>query len=144
MSDVNTRSTTATTLTTQPSVGRVAPATPTPTLVYDGECEFCVACVRFLARRTNRPLVSAAYQSADLGALGLTLEQCTDAVQWVMRDRTLSAHLAVAAALRYARMPWPLAGIVITLPGIRRIAAATYRKVAARRRCAAPTPPVGS
>ncbi len=143
MSDVNTRSTAAPTLTTQPSVEPVATATPTPTLVYDGECEFCTACVRFLARRTILPLASVAYQSADLAALGLTREECADAVQWVADGRTVSAHLAVAAALRHARMPWPLAGIVISLPGIRRVAAATYRKIAARRRCAAPTPPAG-
>ena len=143
MSDVNTRSTTAPTLTTQSFAEPVASATDTPTLVYDGECEFCTACVRFLARRTNRPLASVAYQSADLAALGLTREQCADAVQWVVDGRTVSAHVAVAAALRHARVPWPLAGIVISLPGIRSVAAAAYRKVAARRRCAAPTPPAG-
>lgn len=87
--------------------------------------------------------MSVAYQSADLAALGLTREQCADAVQWVTRERIVSAHLAVAAALRHARAPWPLAGAMMSLPVVRGVAGATYRKVAARRRCAAPTPPVG-
>ena len=128
LSDVSTRNTAAPTLTT-------------PTLVYDGDCAFCTSCVRFLVRRTSRPLECIAYQSADLAALRLTREQCADAVQWVTPTRTESAHLAVAAALQYARAPWPLAGWLIRVPGLRGIAGAVYRRVAQRRRCTAPTPP---
>ncbi|MFZ9401522.1 MAG: thiol-disulfide oxidoreductase DCC family protein [Ilumatobacteraceae bacterium] len=121
------------------------PATLTSAvLVYDGECEFCTACVRFLVRRTRRPLRCVAYQEADLSSLGLARVQCEESVQWVsMSGEVASAHIAVACALRYARWPWPLAGRIIVMPGIRRIAATVYRRVAARRTCAAPTPPVG-
>lgn len=127
MSDVSTRNTSAT--------------LTTPTLVYDGDCAFCMACVRFVTRRTARPLVTVAYQTADLAALGLTREQCADAVQWVSGGTHRSAHTAVAAALRHARFPWPIAGSVISLPVVRNIASAVYQRIAARRRCAAPTPP---
>ena len=131
MTDNNTRTTMPATLTSA-------------VLVYDGECEFCKACVGFLARRTTRPLVSVAYQHANLETLGLTRAECEEAVQWVdVAGEAASAHVAVALALRNARKPWPLVGRLILLPGVRPIAAMVYRRVAARRRCAAPTPPVG-
>lgn len=107
----------------------------TPTLVYDGECRFCMACVRFLIKRTARPLETVAYQSADLAALALTRDQCAAAVQWVSDGGSMSAHFAVAAALRNARFPWSLAGSIITLPSVRPLAGALYARVAARRRC---------
>ena len=123
LSDDNTRNTTSATLTK-------------PVLVYDGECEFCGACVRFLTRRTRRPLTCVAYQTADLASLGLRHEQCEDAVQWVAPDGTVSsAHIAVADALRHARWPWPMAGMVVGAPGVRAIAALVYRMVAQRRKC---------
>jgi predicted DCC family thiol-disulfide oxidoreductase YuxK len=105
------------------------PATLTnAVLVYDGECEFCKACVRFLVRRTRRPLDCVAYQTADLSALGLTRAQCVESVQWVsISGGVASAHVAVACALRYARWPWPLAGRFILLPGVRHTAAMVYR-----------------
>lgn len=114
-----------------------------PVLVYDGECAFCRWCVRFLVRRTRRPLTCVAYQDADVVALGLTLAQCAAAVQWVADDGSVSeAHNAVAAALRNARTPWPILGAIIDAPGIRKFSAYVYRRVALQRTCAAPTPPV--
>ena len=120
----------------------MTPATLTtaaPVLVYDGECRFCKWCVRFLVRRTRRPLVCVAYQTADLSALGLTREQCELAVQWVAADgRPESANFAAAAALRNARLPYSLFGVLINLPVIRKIAAFVYGQVAQRRQCAKP------
>ena len=120
----------------------MTPATLTtaaPVLVYDGECRFCKWCVRFLVRRTRRPLVCVAYQTADLAALGLTREQCELAVQWVAAGgQRQSANFAAAAALRNARLPYPLLGVLINLPGIRKIAAFVYGQVAQRRQCAKP------
>lgn len=113
--------------------------TAAPVLVYDGDCTFCKWCVRFLVRRTRRPLVCVAYQTADLSALGLTREQCEVAVQWVAADgRQQSANFAAAAALRNARLPYSLFGVLINLPVIRKIAAFVYGQVAQRRQCAKP------
>lgn len=128
LSENSTRITTPATLTT-----------PAPVLVYDGECKFCMWCVRFLMRRTRRPLVCVAYQTADLTPLGLTREQCELAVQWVATDgRQQSANFAAAAALRNARLPYPLLGVIINWPGIRKLAAFAYGQVAQRRKCANP------
>lgn len=113
--------------------------TAAPVLVYDGDCTFCKWCVRFLVRRTRRPLVCVAYQTADLSALGLTREQCEVSVQWVAADgRQQSANFAAAAALRNARLPYSLFGVLINLPVIRKIAAFVYGQVAQRRQCAKP------
>lgn len=82
-----------------------------------------------------------AYQTADLAMLGLTRQECSDAVQWVAPTRRAAGHLAVSLALRHARFPWPIVGVAIGVPGVRNLAGAIYRRVAARRQCAAPTPP---
>jgi predicted DCC family thiol-disulfide oxidoreductase YuxK len=116
-------------------------------LVFDGECDFCRSCVRFAERITAREFASVAYQTADLAVLGLSAEECANAVQWVADDGQISsAHEAVAAVLRHARWPWPVAGRVMQWPGVRNIAARTYQRVARRRQCIveAPTPPDGA
>ena len=71
--------------------------------------------------------------------MGLTREQCEQAVQWVAADgRQQSENFAAAAALRNARLPYPLLGVLINLPGICRLAAFAYGQVAQRRQCAKP------
>ncbi len=80
-----------------------------------------------------------AYQTADLTSLGLSREQCEQAVHWVAADgRQQSANFAAAAALRNARLPYPLFGVLINLPVIRKLAAIAYGQVAQRRQCAKP------
>ena len=124
------------------------PATLTrPVLVFDGECDFCRACVRFAERITAREFTSVAYQTADLASLGLSASDCAEAVQWVALDGDItSAHEAVAAVLRHARWPWPIVGRAMLWPGVRDIAARVYQRVAQRRICIveAPTPPDGA
>lgn len=125
----------------------------TAVLVYDGECEFCKACVRFVQKRFRREVAVAAYQELDVTKFGLTVAQCAQAVQWVQTSETtddpfgsglprvISGSAAVAQALRASRPPWNVVGIAVDLPGVRGLAARIYRLVAARRRCSAPTPP---
>ncbi len=131
-----------------PSTRNTMPATLTrPVLVFDGECDFCRACVRFAERITAREFTSVAYQTADLAALGLSASDCAEAVQWVALDGGItSAHEAVAAVLRHARWPWPIVGRAMLWPGVRDIAARVYQRVAQRRTCIveAPTPPDGA
>lgn len=138
-------------------------------VVYDGECGFCRSCVRFLDRRIRTRISSLAYQAAPLDALGLTREACEEEVQLLIpiadrafghgvgergstvhdsnrhgtTHRVYSGSAAVGRALRLARFPWNLVGLAIAAPGIRRLAAYVYGIVARRRRCTAPTPPVG-
>ena len=77
---------------------------------------------------------SVAFQHADLAALALTVEQCSEAVQFVGADRrTWSGSDAVAWILIVAGVPFNVAGRIMLMPGVRAVAAAAYRWVAANR-----------
>ena len=104
------------------------------TLVFDGDCAFCSSCVRAVPRLRLRPGTVVAWQQADLPALGLTAEQCAEALQWVGDDgRVSSGHEAVARLLLASAPPYRLLGALLLAPGIRWVAARTYRWVAAHR-----------
>jgi len=104
-----------------------------PVLVYDGDCAFCASSVRAL-QRIGPEAEIVAWQLTDLGALGLTEETASAAVQWVEIDGTIrSGHEAVAAALGSAGGAWALAGRALLSPRIAPIAANAYRLIAANR-----------
>lgn len=103
-------------------------------LVYDGDCAFCRRCVVFVERRITRRPRLVAWQFADLEALGLTAEECQEAVQWVGPDgRHASAQRAVARTLVGAGGGWSVLGRLLLLPGIDWSAGVVYRWVAANR-----------
>jgi len=77
----------------------------TGTLVFDGDCAFCSSSARTGQRFAPGPAAIAAWQHLDLAALGLTEEQCLEAVQWVDGERRASGAAAIAAYLRTSR-PW--------------------------------------
>lgn len=105
-----------------------------PVLVYDGDCALCSSSARALERWiAHRPTV-VAWQHASLVDLGLTQEQCENAVQWVESDGSvLSAHLAVARVFVYGGRGWWLIGRFLQLPGVRTVAGIAYRWVARNR-----------
>ena len=101
-----------------------------PLLVFDGDCGFCTSAARFGSRRLGLDHVEP-WQFLDLDALGLSEEQCRQAVQWVAADGTiLAAERAVIAALRHAGGVWRALGTVLGVPGVRHAAGALYRVVA--------------
>lgn len=105
-----------------------------PVLVFDGDCAFCTASVRRYERWVARRPVVVAWQWADLDRLGLTPQQCTEALQWVGADgRCRSGAAAVAAALRHAGRGWALLGWLLSAPLVRTLAAWVYRWVATNR-----------
>jgi predicted DCC family thiol-disulfide oxidoreductase YuxK len=104
-----------------------------PVFLYDGDCSFCTSCARILERIEPDAKI-VAWQDADLGELGITKEQATDAVQWIQSDRTVrSGHEAIAAILNTAGRSWQIAGRILLLPGISWMAAKIYRLVADNR-----------
>lgn len=121
-------------------------------LVYDGDCGFCGWVVSHL-RRWVRPAIDIIpSQSADLGSLGLTHQECIDAVQWVAPDgRRSSGGSAACDVLRASPRPWPVLGVLGSLPGIRLLVDVAYRWVARNRHrlpgsttaCQPPASPVG-
>lgn len=75
-----------------------------------------------------------AWQVTDLAALGLTAQQCSEAVQFVSRDMEVSGGSdAVARVLIVAGMPYSVAGRIMLLPVMRGAAGAAYRWVARNR-----------
>lgn len=107
---------------------------PSPTFVYDGDCAFCTSCARFIERRIPSRATVVPWQRADLGRLGLTTEQCTQAVQWVGADGTAAAGPdAIALLLRDAGRWWQVAGGALQAAPVRTVAWPAYRWVADHR-----------
>jgi predicted DCC family thiol-disulfide oxidoreductase YuxK len=106
-----------------------------PTFVYDGDCAFCTTCAEFVDRRVPTLARVVPWQFADLGALGLTAEQCEQAVQWVDADRTTTAAGpdAIALLLADAGRLWRFAGGALRLGPVRLAAWPAYHWVADHR-----------
>ncbi|MCU1596216.1 MAG: hypothetical protein JWO12_3608 [Frankiales bacterium] len=103
------------------------------TLVFDGDCGFCTTSVGLIGRFGLRAETVIAWQHADLGALGLTPEQCSDKLQLVSSGRISSGHEAVARLLLGSALPWrPLGGLLL-VPPFSWVAARLYRWVSAHR-----------
>ena len=103
-------------------------------LIWDGDCAFCARCVQFIQRRIRTSATIVAHQKADLKVLGLTTEQCNQALQWVNSDgRIRSGSRAVAELLKTANGVWPVFGVLIDLPVIRLFSSAIYKLIAKNR-----------
>ena len=103
-------------------------------LVFDGDCAFCTRSAGFITRRIKPRTDVQAWQTLDLESLGLTEAQCSTAVQWVGdSDENRSGAAAITAMLREAGPGWSALGAIGELPGVRSIAAATYRVIASNR-----------
>lgn len=79
-----------------------------------------------------------AWQKANLAELGLSPEQCREAVQWVSERRgnrreQLSAHDAVIRVLRNGGGGWSLLGLAMMSPGVHWASGVVYRWVARHR-----------
>lgn len=109
----------------------------TPVLLFDGDCGICTSSSRFvtdLVRARPDDFDVMAWQDADLAALGLTPQQCDEALQWVSGNgRISSAQDAVARVLLQGRWPFRPLGALIALPGMNALAGVVYRWVAANR-----------
>lgn len=105
----------------------------TALIVYDGECEFCLRWAAIAEERIRPRAEFIAWQDADLGALGLTEDQCRGAVQWVDHVGTFSGGRAVARALIKSPYPWTVLGALGQLPLLDRIVDRAYVWVADHR-----------
>ncbi len=105
-----------------------------PTLVFDGDCGFCTSVARHFEKRSLTPLTIAAWQLADLDALGLTTAQTAEQV-YLVTDEGAFAGAECFAELMRIQGDWfhRLIAWGMRLPGIRAIAAWGYRVVARNR-----------
>ena len=107
---------------------------PSPTLVYDGDCDFCERCADWIAARLPANAVVVSSQEADLSGLGLNEKQASTAAWWIDNDGTHHrGPRAIAAALVACGGPWRRLGRLLTVPGISLLAAAVYELVARNR-----------
>lgn len=102
-------------------------------LVYDGDCGFCTSSVRWLRRHASSSARVEAWQHADLAALGLSAEDCAEAVQWVDDGHRAVGPDAIAAYLQTSMQSWRTAGRVLTAPVSKHVIWPVYRWVARHR-----------
>jgi predicted DCC family thiol-disulfide oxidoreductase YuxK len=67
------------------------------TVIYDGECDFCISCVEWVKARTE--IIAFAHQKINPADYGVTKAQCEKSVV-VIADRTYFAAKAVAFLLK--------------------------------------------
>jgi predicted DCC family thiol-disulfide oxidoreductase YuxK len=103
------------------------------TLLFDGDCGFCTAAAGRLSRWSRGDLAVEPWQRTDIAALGITPEQCAQAVWFVEGDHRSSGGAAIADALGHCRQPWRAIGAVIGWRALAWLTEGAYRVVAANR-----------
>ena len=105
-----------------------------PTLIYDGDCDFCKRCANWLAARLPAGVSILASPEADLAAVGLSEQQAADAAWWIDEDGTPHrGHRAIAESLRACGGNWARLGSLLILPGVSFLAAVVYELIARNR-----------
>lgn len=105
-----------------------------PTLIYDGDCDFCKRCANWLAARLPAGVSILASQEADLAAVGLSEQQAADAAWWIDAEGTRHrGHRAIAESLRACGGSWARLGGLLILPGVSFLAAVVYELIARNR-----------
>jgi hypothetical protein len=68
-----------------------------------------------------------------LKAFGVSLEQCQQAVQYVVNGEIFSGHLAIAQGLIDSKTAWSIAGYILRWPVVTSVAFVVYQWVSANR-----------
>jgi predicted DCC family thiol-disulfide oxidoreductase YuxK len=106
----------------------------TATFVFDGDCAFCSTCARFIERRVPTSATVLPWQRADLARLGLTADQCEEAVQWVAPDGAVSSGVpAIGRLLVDAGSFWRPLGWLLLVPPLSWVGPPVYRLIARNR-----------
>ena len=71
---------------------------PDATLIYDGECRFCLACLAWVKRKLE--ITSISFQEANLDQYGLVRSECEKSVFVVTKEVNLSGAGAVSYLLK--------------------------------------------
>lgn len=106
-----------------------------PLVLYDGDCGFCTTSALAAHSRWFESKVDVSpFQRVDLAVHRLTVDKCGETLHAVDADgRTHTGSDAVAVVLRESRLPWPLLGGALRLPGVRWAAQRIYALVARNR-----------
>jgi len=107
---------------------------PSPLLIFDGDCGFCTTSANFIVRWIRPEAHVVPWQHVNLAELGLTEQQCTEAVQWVTTNGSIrSGSQAIMAMLATASAPWRVLGRIGESPPVAVLADRCYRWIAAHR-----------
>lgn len=102
-------------------------------LVFDADCGFCVRSLGW-ARRLGAECEAVAWQDADLAALGLSVDEVTEAAWFVTPTRRLRGHEAIAATLGTSRhRPVRWLGRIVGARALRPVTTRVYAWVADNR-----------
>ena len=71
--------------------------TPFATVIFDGECRFCIASLNWL--RVKAEIQAHPFQHADLASFGLTKEECAKEVIAIIDETTYRGASAIAQLL---------------------------------------------
>ena len=105
-----------------------------PTLVFDGDCGFCTSVARHFEKRSFTPLTIVAWQRADLRSLGLNEAQAAAQVFLVTEQGVFGGAECFAELMKIQSDPFHrFVAWGMRLPGIRKLFAWGYRRVAANR-----------
>ncbi len=109
--------------------------TPSPraVLVFDGDCGFCTWSAERLRRWSTDELAIVPWQRADLAGMGLTAEECAEAVRCIAPDGRFGGGQAVARALQCCRQPWRAMGGLLSARVMAPLVVRGYAAVAANR-----------
>jgi len=96
---------------------------PRPVVLFDGDCAFCNATVRWtvkrdpLARLSFAPLAShAARRVVALAEPDLDFDSLPDAIVLADRDGVHTESTAVLRLARHLRLPWPALALALAVP----------------------------
>ncbi|MCB9707232.1 MAG: DUF393 domain-containing protein [Myxococcales bacterium] len=106
---------------------------PEETLIFDGECGFCTACVDWFRARSRKTVRVVPMQRINPEHFGLTLAQMEKEAWWISGAQNYAGHRAVSRALMACGAPWNIVGFVLDVIPFRWGAAIAYRWVARNR-----------
>ncbi len=103
-------------------------------VLYDADCGFCTWSVGVAQGRVFRADCEAtAWQSVAVTKFGLTPVQCQERLHVVQGRSVYAGAAAVAQILRVSRVPWPVLGGLMCLPGVAWLSERLYDLVARNR-----------
>lgn len=104
-------------------------------LIFDGDCGFCTTAANFAVRRSSTPISAVPWQRANLESFGLTADEASKRVYFVVADgKPQGGHRAFAGLLRAQRsVALKALGSLMLVPPVSWLAAAVYILVAKYR-----------
>ena len=105
----------------------------TPVLIFDGDCGFCTRSARWIETRLDNATV-APYQSIEISAYDLSVDDVTSAAYWVdQHGTTFRGHLAIGRSLIAVGGFWSIIGRLLVTPPIEWVAKPIYGLIARNR-----------